>query len=121
MSDWHRSRVEAAARALAAAGTDDDAAARAEAAVRAADRAAGGVVPQGDYERLALQLSAWRVRALQTDELLDRALRALDRVADATAATSSDVHDLASFTAVELRTLLDAQRTAVDERAQPGG
>lgn len=107
MTDWHRVRLEAAARALAEAGDADDAE-RARAAVRAADDAVYGVVPREEFEALALDYSAMRVRALQDEDLLDRALDALDRIA----ATGPDAESrgLAFGVATEVRAMLDARR-----------
>jgi hypothetical protein len=76
------------------------------------------VVPHEEFEQLALDYSAWTVRARQTDELLRRALETLDRIA---AASPEDVapvlSGLAFGTAVELRALLDAQRDVADDES----
>jgi hypothetical protein len=82
-------------------------------AVRAADRAAG-VVPREDFERLALDYSACNVRALQNEDLLGRALEALDRVAAAEARVPAELRAVCFATAVEVRTMLDARRDAED-------
>ena len=65
MTNWHRRRVEAAARALAGDDAQPLDLDRAEAAIRAADQAGYGVVPREEYERLAIDYSAMKVRALQ--------------------------------------------------------
>jgi hypothetical protein len=98
MSDWHRTRIEAAARALAGTTPGESELRRAEVAVRAADQAGYGVVPREEYEQLALDYSAMQVRALQDEDLLRRALEALDRIA------------VESATATEVRAMLDARR-----------
>ena len=110
MSDWHRMRVEAAARALARTPPGESEVRRAEAAVHAADQAGYGVVPREDYEQLALDYSAMRVRALQDEDLLGRALEALDRIAAERDLTPVEPRNLAFGTAVEVRALLDARR-----------
>jgi hypothetical protein len=107
--DWHRRRMEAAARALADAEGEGNLR-RAELAVHAADRAGGGIVPLQDFEGLALDFSAWRVRALQDEDLLGRALTALDCIADAGEDTPAGLRELAFATAVEVRAMLDARR-----------
>jgi hypothetical protein len=108
-SDWHRRRVEAAARSLDATASEGTLR-RAALAVRAADQAAGDVVPREEFDRLALDYSACNVRALQTEELLDRALEALDRVAAAQVDVPAYLRDLCFATAAEVRAMLDARR-----------
>jgi hypothetical protein len=82
---------------------------RAEAAVHAADAAGHGIVPSDDFDRLALDFSAWRVRALQDEDLLGRALEALDQIAGGGDDVATELRELAFTTAVELRALLDAR------------
>jgi hypothetical protein len=115
MSEWHRRRVEAAAQALETAESEGDLR-RAQIAVQAADRAGGGVVPREDFERLALDLSACSVRAQQTEDLLRRALEALDQVAGADGRVPRDLRDLCFATAVEVRAMLDARRDDEDDQ-----
>jgi hypothetical protein len=109
MTDWHRRRVDAAARALAAARPEEADHRRAQAAIHAADDAVGGVVPRQEYEQLALDYSAMRVRALQDEDLLERALEALDRIAGAGGGVSAELQAVAFGTAVEVRAMLDAR------------
>jgi hypothetical protein len=112
VTDWHRRRVEAAAEALSRS-TEADQIRRAEAALRAADDIVYGVVPREEFEQLALDYSAMKVRAVQDEELLRRALEALDRIA----AQSEDVEyvNLAFVTATELRALLAARADGDDD------
>lgn len=113
--EWHSRRVEAAAQALAPAAEGD--LGRAEAAIRAADRAVGGIVPREEYERLAIEYGAWKVHALQTDGLLERALEALDRIAGSPEGAAVELRNLAFVTAVEVRAALDARSEDNEERA----
>jgi hypothetical protein len=105
--------VQAAARALADCGASDDELRRAESAVHAADEAVYGVVPREEYEQLALDYSAMKVRALQDEDLLTRALEALDRVA--AESSEKEPRDLAFATAAELRALLGARSDDDDD------
>jgi hypothetical protein len=63
LSASDRRRSQAAARALAEAEKAEQNLRRAAAALHAADRAVGGVVPLEEYEQLARDNSAWKVRA----------------------------------------------------------
>ena len=119
MSDWHRRRAEAAADALAAAAPDGDPLARAAHLLRAADDAVGGVVPQEEYQQLALDYSAWRVRALQDENLLERALEALDAIAGAGEGQSGELRNRAFAAAVEVRAMLDARADARTDDDEP--
>jgi len=110
VSDWHRRRLEAAGKALSRAEPAGGPLTQAELVLRAADSAVGGVVPQEEYQQLALDNSAWRVRALQDEDLLARALEALDAVAAAGDAVPADVRNDAFARAVEVRAMLDARR-----------
>jgi hypothetical protein len=120
VSDWHRRRVEAAAQAMAGAGRDADPLAHAGNVLRAADGAVGGVVPQEEYQQLALDYSAWRVRALQDETLLERTLEALDVIAAAVDGPPDDLRNRAFATAVEVRAMLDARRDARADEDEPG-
>jgi hypothetical protein len=115
VSDWYRVRVEAAAGALARAPSGTAVSELAHAAVQAADRAAGGVVPREDYEQLALDLGAWRLRALQTEALLERALALLDEVAAPGEGAPARLRNASFATSVEIRAALDARRDPRDD------
>jgi DNA repair exonuclease SbcCD ATPase subunit len=115
LSEWHRRRAQAATRALADAEGAEENLRRAEAALHAADRAVGGVVPLEEYEQLALDYGAWKVRAEQAEELLERTLEALDRIAGSDEAVATQVRDLAFATGTEVRALLGAQREPEDD------
>ena len=112
LSAWHRRRAQAAARALADA---EENLRRAEAALHAADRAVGGVVPLEEYEQLALDFGAWKVRAQQAEDLLERTLEALDRIAGSDEGEAAQMRDLAFATGAEVRALLGAQRETEDD------
>ena len=99
--------MEAAARALASSSETDDAIRRAENAVHAADAAVYGVVPREEFEQLALDYSAMKVRALQDEDLLDLALETLDRIA--AESLERRARDLAFATAAEVRAMLRAR------------
>jgi hypothetical protein len=99
--------VEAAARALASSSATDDVIRRAEVAVHAADAAVYGVVPREEYEQLALDYSAMKVRALQDEDLLELALETLDSIA--AESLESKARDLAFATAAEVRAMLRAR------------
>jgi hypothetical protein len=114
LSAWHRRRAQAAARALADAEDAKENLRRAEAALHAGDRAVGGVVPLEEYEQLALDYGAWKVRAQQAEDLLERTLEALDRIAGSDEGVAAQMRDLAFATATEVRTLLGAQRETED-------
>jgi hypothetical protein len=114
LSAWHGRRAQAAARALADAEDAAENLRLAEAALHAADRAVGGVVPLEEYEQLALDYGAWKVRAEQAEELLERTLEALDRIAGSDEGVAAQMRDLAFATATEVRTLLGAQRETED-------
>jgi hypothetical protein len=115
VSDWHRRRIEAGSEALASCDPGAAALVRAERVLRAADGAVGGVVPQEEYQQLALDYSAVRVRALQDEDLLERVLEQLDRIAAADDAVPRDLRNDAFATAVEVRAMLDARRDAQDD------
>jgi hypothetical protein len=119
VTDWHRRRLEAGARALAGLeGRPEPDEVRLQhmaSALRAADRAGGGVVPRPEFEQLALDFGEWRVRALQTEQLLEGALEALERIAAGDEGKPSSMRDLAFATAAELRAALDA-RSSPEER-----
>jgi hypothetical protein len=102
---------------MATRAADEDAATHAGRVLRAADAAVGGVVPQEAYQQLALDYSAWRVRALQDEELLGRALDALDRAAEGEDA--AQLRGGAFAAAVEIRALLDARRDATADDDEP--
>jgi hypothetical protein len=107
--EWHSIRVEAAEQALQRAAAETDRR-RAELALSAADDAAGGIVPREDFERLALDYSARNVDLHQTEDLLGRALEALDAVAAAGEHVPKHLRDDCFVTAVEIRAMLDARR-----------
>jgi hypothetical protein len=115
MSDWHRRRVEAAAEALARAEAGANHLSRAELVLRAADGAVGGIVPVEEYQQLALDYSAWRVRAFQDEDLLERTLETLDRIEASPEEVPAEVRHSAFVTAVEVRAMLDARRDAQDD------
>lgn len=115
MSDWHRRRVEAAGEALARAEAGLDRLAQAEHMLRAADHAVGGIVPLEEYQQLALDYSAWRVRAFQDEDLLERALEALDGIAGGGDGVSTEARNAAFAATVEIRAMLDARRDARDD------
>ena len=119
-SAWQRSRVAAAARAFADKQVAESDHSRAERAVHAADDAVGGVIPREDYERLAIEYSAWKVRALQADDLIARALDALDRIAGCDEHADTEPRKLALVTATELRVMLAAQRQGTEEEDASG-
>jgi hypothetical protein len=110
--------VEAAARALAGLAPGEGDLRRAEAAVHAADGAGYGVVPREEYESLALDYSAMRVRALQDEDLLQRALEALDRIGGSGESVATDLRALAFGVAVEVRALLDARSDDKEDEAR---
>ncbi len=116
MTDWHRRRVEAGARALAGLEgrpePDEVQLQHMASALRAADRAGGGVVPRPEFEQLALDFGEWRVRALQTEQLLERALEALERIAGGDEDEPSSMRALAFSSVAELRAALDARAGA---------
>jgi hypothetical protein len=114
LSAWHRRRAQAAARALADAEDTEENVRRAEAALRAGDRAVGGVVPLEEYEQLALDYGAWKVRAQQAEDLLERTLEALDRIASSDEGVAAQMRELAFATTTEVRTLLGAQGETED-------
>lgn len=113
MVAWHEKRIEAAARALAEhegrTAPEEADRERAQAVIRAADSAGGGIVPRVEFEQLALDSSARRVEARQSAELLQAALEALEAIADRAGEEPAQMRDLAFGTAVELRTALDAR------------
>jgi hypothetical protein len=110
VSDWHRTRVEAAAHALAREPGGADDLRRAARALQAADAAVYGIVPREDYELLALDYSAMKVRAHQSEELIARALEALDRIAAESA--EAKPRGVAFACATEVRVLLAARADA---------
>jgi hypothetical protein len=113
MSEWHRRRLEAAARALSGLSAGDDDYRRAAAVVHAADAAVYGVVPREEFEQLALDYSAMKIRALQVEDLVSRALETLDEIA--AGAGPHEARDVAFATATELRAVLAAHSDSDDD------
>ena len=72
-------------------------------------------MPLEEYEQLALDFGAWKVRAQQAEDLLERTLEALDRIAGSDEGEAAQMRDLAFATGAEVRALLGAQRETEDD------